>query len=223
MRKAIESQGDIDPKEQIVLVFLDESGDLGMKIGQGSSPYLFMAAVVFRTSDLAAAVDRRISDLRIRLGLPGRYEFKFASMSRTRRLDFLQACAPFGFLHYSVAIDKRRLREDEFRDRESLYVFAGRLALVGVQGELRDAKIVIDRLGSKGLRQNLDRELRRQVNESGGHVRKVEMQESHRQNLLQLADMVVGAIARSFTDKDDAQVYRNVIRHGEAGVTRWPS
>ena len=49
------------------------------------------------------------------------------------------------------------------------------------------------------------------ANQEHNAIQKVEMQDSSKQNLLQLADMVVGAIARTLTTKTDAAVYRAAI------------
>lgn len=63
------------------------------------------------------------------------------------------------------------------------------------------------------------------MNEKDGPtlIKKVRTEPSHSNNLLQLADMVCGAVARSFRpDKPDRHVYRKLIRHRELGVQVWP-
>jgi hypothetical protein len=50
----------------------------------------------------------------------------------------------------------------------------------------------------------------------------VKIQDSLSNNLIQMADMVSGAIARSFTDKPDAAEYRRLIKALEIYVQLWP-
>jgi hypothetical protein len=37
-----------------------------------------------------------------------------------------------------------------------------------------------------------------------------------------LADMIFGAVARSYTQKDDAETYRRLVAHREIYVQFWP-
>lgn len=49
-------------------------------------------------------------------------------------------------------------------------------------------------------------------------IKRVKVQNSAGNNLLQLADTVSGAINRSFSQKRDAQEYRQIIAHREISV-----
>jgi Protein of unknown function (DUF3800) len=53
-------------------------------------------------------------------------------------------------------------------------------------------------------------------------IRKVKIQDSDKNDLIQLADMVCGAVARSFSGKPDANVYRSIIQSKESYVQVWP-
>ncbi|WP_084080740.1 DUF3800 domain-containing protein [Edaphobacter aggregans] len=90
---------------------------------------------------------------------------------------------------------------------------------------LEEATIVIDKCGDRGFQQQLRVYLQRKVNLPGGlrHVKKVKMEDSRSNNLLQLADMICGSVARSFLpDKEDRLTYRNIISHREMGIQIWP-
>jgi hypothetical protein len=90
---------------------------------------------------------------------------------------------------------------------------------------LHDAMVVIDGSGSRQFRRQLSTYLRKRVNTAGDGkalIRKVKLQDSRNNHLLQMADMICGAVARSFKEKDDAQVYRNLISHREVYVQFWP-
>ena len=64
-----------------MIVFLDESGDAGFKLGQGSSTYFVIALVIFDSFDDAEATAKVIQGLRGSLKLHSHFEFKFNKMS----------------------------------------------------------------------------------------------------------------------------------------------
>ena len=89
-----------------MLVFVDESGDTGRKIGHGSTGLFTVVLVVFEENDEAQAADDRITRLRRELGKPDNFEFHFAENSDNIREAFLQAIAPFNFFYFGFVIDK---------------------------------------------------------------------------------------------------------------------
>lgn len=143
-------------------------------------------------------------------------------MSRDLRMSFLRALAPYEYLYYGVVINKSRLFGEGFRYKESFYKYVTRMVFNNARPYLRRATVVIDGSGSREFRQSLDRYLRLRMNEEREVIRKVKIQNSNRNNLLQLADMVVGALARSFSSKGDAKDYRELIRRHEVHVQVWP-
>lgn len=73
-----------------MLVFVDESGNTGMKLDRpGTSPFFVVTAVVFEDRDEAALCDQAITRLRESLGWHTSTEFHFNKMSRDLRLRFL--------------------------------------------------------------------------------------------------------------------------------------
>jgi hypothetical protein len=202
-----------------MLLFIDESGDPGLKLGRGSSELFCVALIIFEENEDAAAADLAIADLRSRLRLHENYEFRFNKSSRAMREDFLIAAASYNFFYHGIIINKAKLTGPGFRVKESFYKYACSLVFENAKPQLSDAIVVIDGSGSKDFRRQLATYLRRKI---GPLIRKVKLQDSKRNNLLQLADMVSGAINRSFGGKSDSAVYRKLIRHRELRVQFWP-
>ncbi|MBI4351223.1 MAG: DUF3800 domain-containing protein [Elusimicrobia bacterium] len=71
-----------------MLVFLDESGDPGLKIVQGSSRYFVIALVAFQDEEETQAIGQRLQLLRRELHLNPHFEFKFNKCNRELRLAF---------------------------------------------------------------------------------------------------------------------------------------
>ena len=83
---------------------------------------------------------------------------------------------------------------------------------------------MIDAKGVKLFRRELSKYLKRQINREEGLIRKIKHEESHRNNLLQLTDMVSGSIYRSMNPKKkDAWDYRKIVeRKAIEPVQVWP-
>jgi hypothetical protein len=93
-----------------MLVFVDESGDAGMKLGAGSSNVFVVTAVIFEDHDEANACDLRIDLMREELRLSPHFEFHFNKCSRAFRNQFLEKVAPFNFFYLAVVVDKPKLQ-----------------------------------------------------------------------------------------------------------------
>lgn len=212
-----------------MLVFIDESGDTGLKVGQGSSEYFAVALVVFNDHDDAVACDQRIELLRHELGWPkgAASEFHFARNSARVRKAFFEAVAPYNFFYYVFAINKdpAKLWGPGFRDKVSFYKYTCSLVFENAKDKLQDAIVLIDKSGSDGFRRQLDHYLRAKMRDADGssRIKKVKMQRSTSNNLLQLADYVVGAVTRSLAKSKANDVeYRKLIAHREIEVRAWP-
>jgi hypothetical protein len=208
-----------------MLVFLDESGDAGFKFGLGSSLFFVVTLVIIRDRQVATDLDNTIANLRLRLRTPVDYEFHFTNTKTLWRESFMKEINGFDFRYYSIVINKPALFGERFRSKESFYKFACRIVLQNATRELTNATVVLDGCGSREFQRQLGSYLRRTVNDPTAPevvIRKLKVQDSKRNNLLQLADMVCGAVARSFTDKKDAKNCRKWLKRREARVQFWP-
>lgn len=206
-----------------MLVFFDESGDSGMKGKAGSSPYFIVTAALFEDNDEAGKCEQAIVALRQRLRLHERFEFHFNSCSDDRRKAFLNQVANGGFFYHSVVLNKTKLWGKGFQEKNSFYKYATGLVFENAKKELVNAKVIIDRCGNREFRDQLARYLKKRMNAQANLIRKVSMESSHSNSLLQLADMVCGAVARSFNvAKEDRFVFRRIVKHRELRVQIWP-
>ena len=84
--------------------------------------------------------------------------------------------------------------------------------------------VVLDGCGSREFRRQLSAYLRKRVNDAAGnrYIQKVKIQNSNKNNLIQMADVIYGAVARSFGGKRDAKTYRFLVSHREIYVQFWP-
>ena len=208
-----------------MLVFIDESGDPGLKIEKGSSRFFTIAMVIFDDNEEATACDQRIRLLKKELGWAPEREFHFKKNSHHIRSMFLQAVARYNFFYYGIIINKspEKLWGESFKDKNSFYKYACGLVLQNAKMELKDSTLVIDKSGNLDFRRQLSKYLRRFDEREEKLVRKIKMQRSETNNLIQLADYIAGILNRSHQGrKKNADFYRKIISHREVRVQIWP-
>jgi hypothetical protein len=206
-----------------MLVFIDESGDSGTKIPEGSSAFFIVSLVVFEDHDEAIACDQRIELLKRELGRDSQSEFHFKKNSDRIRLAFIKAVAPYNFFYYGIVLDKKNLPREGFEDKRSFYKYACGLVFENAKDKLDQAIVVVDRSGSLEFRSQLESYLKKKMNDETKRIKSVKMQRSCSNNLLQLADYVAGIINRHVEDrKKHADDYRKMIAHREMSVKVWP-
>lgn len=207
-----------------MLVFIDESGDSGMKFKEGSSEYFTICAVLFLENRHAQLCNQRIDELRDELGYGDRWEFHFNKCSRDIRERFLRGVSGQSFQYSAFILNKKKAIGAGFQHKKTFYKYPVKLACENLADQLRDAVIVLDRCGEREFMKEVDRYLRRALNKKHpGSIKKVKSDRSHNNNLVQLADMVCGAVARSYrAGKKDRHLYRTIIRAKETRVQLWP-
>jgi hypothetical protein len=206
-----------------MLVFIDESGDSGLKIDRGSSLYFTVGLIVFEDNDEALSCDQRIQLLKKELGLAENYEFHFKRNSDKVRRAFLAAVSPYNFFYYGIVInkDREKLWGEGFHNKESFYKYACGLVFENAKEKLEKATVVIDESGNLDFKRQLAKYLRRKI--GSGIIKKVKMQRSKSNNLLQLADYAASVINRSVQNKRKwSDEYRKIIAHREIYVQIWP-
>lgn len=188
-----------------MFVFIDESGDPGFKLDRGSTPVFAAAMVVFENAEAAAqadaAIQHALSNLR---AYP---EFKFNRSREEVRDGFFAAVADCRFCVRAIVVRKELIYSDRLRtEKEEFYRFFVKNMVKHDGGLLQNAKVVIDGSGERVFRQDLQRHLKQHT---GGAIKSVKFADSRQDRLVQLADMAVGAVARSYrTDRKDANRWR---------------
>lgn len=199
-----------------MLVFIDESGDPGFKLAKGSTPIFVVAMVIFASPADAAAVQQRVSDLARQLRI--RPEFKFNKCKDEFRDAFFAAVGHGRFKVRAVVVRKQTIYSRALREvKESFYKFFVRMMMKHDANSLKGAKAVIDGSGDREFKRQLRAYIRRNIGPES--VVKIDLKDSRRDPLLQLADMCAGAIARSYrSDRPNPTRWRKMLEgHGQIG------
>jgi len=209
-----------------MLVFVDEYGDTGLKIGQGSSEFMAVVLVIFQDAESAQEANERITQLRIELGKAPGFEFHFKENSHSIREAFFRAISPLEFRYTGLIVDKARLKRAGYSFRNAFYRDVCGEVFDHAADMLENASVKIDRSGGRVFRQELASFLKRRLNEVDQEpvrIRKIDMPISKNDNLLQMADMICGAVARSVrAERQNDATFRKIVAHREVPLRLWP-
>jgi Protein of unknown function (DUF3800) len=203
-----------------MLVFIDESGDPGFKLGKGSSASFTAALVAFRDVEQARATHASIDVTAARLHV--RAEFKFSKCRPEVRDAFFEAVLPFEFSVRAIVVQKSRIYSAHLRsDKEAFYSFFIKSMLKFDDGLLEAVRIIIDGSGDRDFKRQMGAYFRRHLGK--GKVKSIQFSNSTGDRLVQLADMCAGAIGRSFKrERSDHNRWRNMLAHKIEHVWEFP-
>lgn len=198
-----------------MLVFIDDSGDPGFKVERGSSPVFVIACVIFNDDLEAEKTAVAIKELRRKLKKSDNFEFKFNKSNRALRLKFLESVYHFKFHIRAIVFEKSKIKSSELKtSKHSFYNYAVKMVLKNSFGTIKEAKIRLDGRGDRIYKREIIRYLHQELNKREGRVfQKIQFVDSKSNVLIQLADMVAGAIHRKYElEKSDARIYFAVIK-----------
>ena len=185
-------------------------------MSKGSDPVFAIGMVIFKSSADADATRAIIESLHSKLS--HKAEFKFSKCRDEVRDGFFRSVVGCPFDVRALVVEKKVIYSTKLRnDNDAFYNYFVKQLMQYDGGALQDARIRIDGSGDREFQRALSSYLRRELGEK---IRDVKMIESHRDALVQLADMCVGAIARSYRDRPDAARWRIMLRPRIANI--WP-
>jgi len=174
----------------------DESGDVSFNFGKGASRYFVMAVIATLQPQ---AVRQRIEEIRQELHLPVGYEFGFNAMgsSAVLRRKVFGRLRSADFSAWAIIVDKTTLPEPlKVMRRLDFYLFFVTELLQAIPAEQREgATLILDEFGGEP---NLPLEFRRYMKRRNipRHFNRVLTKRSKSEPLIQVADLVAGAILR---------------------------
>lgn len=205
-------------------IYIDESGDTGLKLDQGSSPFFVLSLVLFERVDEAEKCATAIEELKKTLNLSARTEFHFNHNTDKTRRAFLETVDQFEFSCFSVVINKssRNLRGKVFESKETFFKYACDLVFTKAMPFINNAVVTFDRAGTKEFRNEIRLFLNAKNDKSTKLVRKYKQTDSQKESLLQLADYVAGIYNRKFQGKKGWQEYYELIARKEMSLEVYP-
>jgi hypothetical protein len=181
-----------------LLIFIDESGDPGFKLTRGSTSHFVVAMVIFENNQDAEFTSKIIKDALVDLKI--KPEFKFSQSRDSIRDEFFKRVKLFNFRVRALVVDKKKIYSSTLRENdEKFYNYFVKQLINFKELKLNNASIKIDGSGDREFKRELHHYLRSQIKPD--LTFKVNFVDSQKDSLIQLADMVAGAIARSYANE----------------------
>jgi hypothetical protein len=183
------------------LIFIDDSGDPGFKPGRHSSKYFVVCCVIFNDEIDAEEAGIGIKVIKRDLHLAQDYELKFSRNSTAWRQDLLARVKKFQFKIRAVVVDKSKIDLSAKGAADNFYQFAIKEVLLRYS-DMKNAKVYLDGSGGKNYRLRSAAYFRKELNKTGRKLSEFKLVDSKTDNLIQLADLIAGAICRKYEKGD---------------------
>jgi hypothetical protein len=182
--------------------FGDEAGETGFRFEQGSSRFFVVALVLI---DDPQTLREQIEQLKWELGVSARYEFKFNKTSKRFRLAFFSMIRNAEFQARALVVDKQKLASHWQRlDKLSFYVcFVTELVFMISPVIWRDTYLILDRFGQH---RETVRRVRQSIKDHRLGLKGILAKRSEGEPLIQLADMIAGALFRCYSTGDPTYI-----------------
>ncbi len=196
----------------------DEAGDVSLNFEKGASRYFVMAVIATTKPE---KLRQTLDDVRQKSDLPSSYEFSFHEMtSAALRQRTFQALRHADFEAWALVVDKTHLTMPfQVMRRLDFYLFCITELLQAIPAEQREkATLVLDEFGGET---DLPLEFRRFMKRRNipRHFSRVLTKRSKSEPLIQVADLVAGAVLRRDAEHDSeafdmiATKYRAVLEY----------
>lgn len=191
-----------------MLVFVDDSGDPGFKTQKGSSPVFVISLVIFDDPLEAEKTSLAIKELRRTLKVNDLYEFKFNKCDKRFKKAFFKTVLSRLFRIRAIAVKKEFIQSSHLKThKENFYNYIIMQVLKQSVGSIKNARLKFDKRGEKTLRNELRVYLSQQLDNKRRKVfTDLKFVDSKQNTLIQLADMVAGAISSNFSGKDKTYI-----------------
>ena len=137
---------------------------------------------------------------------------------------FFEGVDSFNYRYSAVIMNKARLYGAGFRYKDPFLKCTIKYVFKNIGDILNEATVSVDQTGDRAFKGTLQSYLKRELRREDGTtpIKRVHSEASHRNNLIQLADMICGAVARRYKDVKDADHYWRRIRKHQESLQFWP-
>ena len=187
------------------MIFVDESGDSGFK--EGSSAYFVLTMIVVYEEDVLK-IDDNIESVKKKYHIyPS--EYKFSKTSDFHKQNFFTEISNLPFTVYAIVVNKKLVYSTELKkNSKKFYNFFLKQLLQHAPIENK-TKIRIDKSSSKVFQKELVSYIRQQLSNLNLNIKFLDSKSA---NLIQLADMVSGAICRKYAQREKKQLLPLIIK-----------
>lgn len=184
------------PKYQ-QLIFIDDSGDPGFKLKRGSSQLFVIACIIFNSPISAEYTAASLKMLKEQMGWKQEREFKFHRANDEQKKAFFDTVKKHNFKIRAIVVNKSKIDEPSLKKSDSFYSYVVQKVLDDYE-DMNLARISLDGSGNKNFRKQSTAKVRQTINKGSRRMVEFRLVDSKDSVLIQLADMVAGAIGAKY-------------------------
>jgi len=191
-------------------LFIDDSGDTGFK--EESSSHFLIAAVLVVDEESKDVLCDVIDSFRRNLGWGDLDEFKFNTTNKRTVLKLINALKDYDFSAYIMILDKSKVDNDKIKENKvNLYYQMIKELMYKINPV--NPVITIDGRSGKQYAKEIKTSIRKSLKDKGIYDTRIYLVDSRKNSLIQLADIIVGSVARSLNkSKTDNQTYVDALK-----------
>jgi len=177
-------------------IYLDESGS--PNVNDHNPPVFVVAAVLIDSREDLAGLDQRFRNAFAAIRRPEEHELRTAGLSVHKHTRVLRELSLLDYQWAAACFDKPRLTSPGFADPLTFYRYAFQFLIGDLLTMAWQADLVLDQNSTDVVQAELEAYLRRE--NSGLPVTRlgsISFSDSSKTRLIQLADLVAGAVRRS--------------------------
>lgn len=208
----------IPENKERAVIYLDESGT--PNVADTQQPIFVVAAVVIESRRDLAGLDQRFKNAFTTIKRPDDHELKTSGLSVAKHARVLRELSLVEYQWAAACFDKSKLTSPGFADPKAFYKYAFQFLVGDLLTVAWQADLVIDAASTPSFQSELAHYLRQQ--NSGlpiGRLNEVKFSDSSKERLVQLSDLVAGAVRRS---AEGQKVPLREIEHQAISLQFWP-
>ena len=182
---------------------------------KGRVIFFIIVAIIFDDSLEAEKTAVAIKSLKRKIGFSDNREFKFNKLNKEIRIEFFREINNFKFKIECLIIDKKALKNNKLsNNKDSFYTYAVKIFLKRSATLMFDTNIKLDGSGDRIFKRNFFSYLRKELGQKERRIiRNMRFVDSKGNQIIQLTDMIAGAVRRSCDEnKSDKNIYKNIFK-----------
>lgn len=210
-----------------IYAFLDEYGNHDLETSKsGASTYFVIVAVLVQKEELAR-LQARVEEIRRRYFQTGEMKSSGVGNNHKRRVSILNTLGDLDFKYYSLVVDKERINKDTgLQYKKSFLKHINGKIFNKLFSSFSDIHIIADEHGSEEYKLSFRKYIEKNHMPDLFYKSQFDLVQSNSNVLVQLADFIVGSIAKVYEKKappELREVYLNLIKNKCVGLDEWPT
>lgn len=210
------------------LAFIDESGNTDLDTSKTDvSKYFIVCAVIINESQ-ADSLRYEVEAIRKKYFQTG--EIKSSTVrdrdDHKRRIKILNSILGLDFKFYAVAVEKEALSRDAgFQYKKSFLKFINGLLYKQLFENFPSIQVYADEHGDEEFKESFRKYIEKSYKPDLFWDSKLSLVSSHDNVLVQLADFIVGTLAKIYEEKSNPaliETYRSLLKQKALDVKEWP-